>query len=430
MPKCLNDATKTYKGDEKTPKGLGYSASGEKVGTVMKGQDGNDYIVRETKTCLKWEFVVNDNESIPPRTKKETSKKEKPPSKKTPKKEVVKKESDNELENQSEVELSESEKEQSDSEEEKKPKKSVKESKKTSEKKSNKTDVFELTSYKEILDFFNTECSEDSSFNKKYKNDFSKFFFDSLIKFRDDPLLKDCFFKSVYTPVVKEDKPLSVETGLEEKFGGEKPFFMKGETWPMYKSESGEERPYDFVCQYIDPLEKKDILVRLFLPLSDYETMGMEKTPTHITRIPFTKPTRERQIVIERPWADEDFKFIDDRYRPFPAYEIEKFSKSMEIQQFQYISEKFNLPSLKEDRELYNNLKKAYTKISEKYFPNDSIKIGGTRVHCTIPDKIESENIIQLGTTDYFNYEFGDNGIAHICYDNSSNSYYLTWNSE
>ena len=41
MPHCKNNHKKTYIGDEPSPKGLGYCASGEKEGTKMKGKDGN-----------------------------------------------------------------------------------------------------------------------------------------------------------------------------------------------------------------------------------------------------------------------------------------------------------------------------------------------------------------------------------------------------
>ena len=46
MPKCLNDSKKTYKGDEPSPKGLGYSATVEEVGKIMEGKDDNLWIVK------------------------------------------------------------------------------------------------------------------------------------------------------------------------------------------------------------------------------------------------------------------------------------------------------------------------------------------------------------------------------------------------
>jgi len=50
MPYCINNNKKTYTGNEPSPKGLGYCASGEKEGTKMKGKDGNMWI----KSNGKW----------------------------------------------------------------------------------------------------------------------------------------------------------------------------------------------------------------------------------------------------------------------------------------------------------------------------------------------------------------------------------------
>ena len=36
MPKCINDPNRHYKGDEVSPKGFGYCAHAEKVGTKKK----------------------------------------------------------------------------------------------------------------------------------------------------------------------------------------------------------------------------------------------------------------------------------------------------------------------------------------------------------------------------------------------------------
>jgi hypothetical protein len=43
MPLCKKDKTKSYKGTEPSPKGLGYCAHSEKEGTIMKGTDGNNW---------------------------------------------------------------------------------------------------------------------------------------------------------------------------------------------------------------------------------------------------------------------------------------------------------------------------------------------------------------------------------------------------
>ena len=36
MPKCINDLSRSYKGTESSPKGLGYCAHNEKIGTKKK----------------------------------------------------------------------------------------------------------------------------------------------------------------------------------------------------------------------------------------------------------------------------------------------------------------------------------------------------------------------------------------------------------
>ncbi len=53
MPPCKNDPKSSYKGDEPSPKGLGYCAHAEKVDTKMKGKDGNMWIISETSKKIK-----------------------------------------------------------------------------------------------------------------------------------------------------------------------------------------------------------------------------------------------------------------------------------------------------------------------------------------------------------------------------------------
>ena len=45
MPICKNNSKKHYTGDEPSPKGLGYCASGEKENKTMVGKDGNMWII-------------------------------------------------------------------------------------------------------------------------------------------------------------------------------------------------------------------------------------------------------------------------------------------------------------------------------------------------------------------------------------------------
>jgi hypothetical protein len=53
MPNCKNNSKKTYKGDEPSPKGLGFCASVEKEGKEMKGKDGNMWVKKNGKWIKK-----------------------------------------------------------------------------------------------------------------------------------------------------------------------------------------------------------------------------------------------------------------------------------------------------------------------------------------------------------------------------------------
>lgn len=53
MPICKNNLKKSYTGNEPSPKGLGFCASGEKNGVEMKGKDGNMWIKSNDKWVKK-----------------------------------------------------------------------------------------------------------------------------------------------------------------------------------------------------------------------------------------------------------------------------------------------------------------------------------------------------------------------------------------
>lgn len=53
MPKCKNDSTKSYKGTEPSPKGLGYCAHTMKNAVKKKGKDGNIWIIKTVKNGSK-----------------------------------------------------------------------------------------------------------------------------------------------------------------------------------------------------------------------------------------------------------------------------------------------------------------------------------------------------------------------------------------
>lgn len=70
MPACKNDAARTYKGTEPSPKGLGLCAHAESVGATRKGRDGRQYEVRLDKNGVKaWKVAGAIEGSSVPRNK-------------------------------------------------------------------------------------------------------------------------------------------------------------------------------------------------------------------------------------------------------------------------------------------------------------------------------------------------------------------------
>lgn len=61
MPKCINVPSRTYKGTEPSPKGLGYCAHSEKIGTKKKGLDGNIWEIKRNKKGINRWIKVNSN---------------------------------------------------------------------------------------------------------------------------------------------------------------------------------------------------------------------------------------------------------------------------------------------------------------------------------------------------------------------------------
>ena len=60
MPKCKNDEKKIYIGTEPSPKGRGWCAHAEKLGTIKKGLDGVMWrVVRTIDNTKRWKRVVS-----------------------------------------------------------------------------------------------------------------------------------------------------------------------------------------------------------------------------------------------------------------------------------------------------------------------------------------------------------------------------------
>ena len=86
MPKCIDDPSRSYKGNEPSPKGLGYCAHTQAVGTSKTGNDGNTWTVETTyKGTKRW---VKKSGSGKRRSPKKTSKRKSPKRKTSPAKKV------------------------------------------------------------------------------------------------------------------------------------------------------------------------------------------------------------------------------------------------------------------------------------------------------------------------------------------------------
>ena len=64
MPKCKNDPTRTYKGTEPSPKGLGFCAHAEKLSVKRKGKDGNEWIINTTKSGIQRWIKHNSEDKL------------------------------------------------------------------------------------------------------------------------------------------------------------------------------------------------------------------------------------------------------------------------------------------------------------------------------------------------------------------------------
>ena len=292
MPKCLNDESKYYKGDEPSPKGLGYSASSEEEGTTMTGKDGSNWIVIQTKTCKKWVKVDNEKKCK-----------------------------------------------------------------------------------KKVIDF----------------ND----------------LTDDCFIDS-YVPDVSK-KEITNETGLEEKFGGSKPFFIEGECWPLINNK----QPMKLVCQFKDPRKKDNILYRIFSNIDesyeydedDDENDCFDDEEFKVLPIELNEENLKKQIILESP----TFK------KPYKGYIIKKWSILSEFKSLYYILDKYG--HTKKDKygsvEIPDKYHDNY--YESRYAPSTSIKIGGTPFYCqSMCKKDQKEVFLQLSESEFLPYGWGDAGVAHV----------------
>jgi hypothetical protein len=285
MPKCINDSSKSYKGNEPSPKGNGISSAAEAEGKILRGLDGYYWEVKQTATSKRW-----------------------------------------------------------------------------------------------------IRCKEAKDIN-----------FDNL---------SDKFYHDAYIPEVTEIE-INEETGLESKFGGSKPFFIEGETWPMY-----EDVPMIFFCQFTDPRKNDNILYRVFFPFdsdSGEDYNYTEPEDGHISKIELSKENLEKQIIIEKPKCDLT------NLTTLKCYVIHSWKPEKELKSYESIIRELKISSMQEQK-----LKLRDSYYDHKFTPSMGVKIGGTPMYCQF--NTFEINFFQLTQCKWMPYGWGDSGIAHIYEDCS-----LTW---
>lgn len=213
--------------------------------------------------------------------------------------------------------------------------------------------------------------------------------------------ITDEYLKDVYYPNTKLIQ-FNEETGLENKFGGSKPFFIKGETWKF----DSEGKPMIFLCQFKDPRKNDNILYRVF-----YSADGFGDDDYSVDKFELNEENLNNQIIITHPYFDNSASDIDDNnfnkyiYKP---YIIKNWNKSKELIYYTQINAKLNLP---EENTSFMDLYEEH-----QFTPQACIKIGGTYNYCQYNDYAESdENIlIQLTEQQILPFQWGDCGIAHV----------------
>lgn len=207
-------------------------------------------------------------------------------------------------------------------------------------------------------------------------------------------LAKDCYVP-VFFPVVDSLEENREETGIEEKFGGNKPFFIEGETWPKDKDGIS----MTFICQFINQLSRtKKELIRIFMNVDNEEDIF--DLNVHVSKINLNKQNLKKQITIEN-------KEVKTTY---PTHFIKKWTKSKELKSFKYICNKYTLDEKSEMLDDFYH--------QSNYVPCFHTKVGGTPTFCQYYDNIENKkHLFQFTECDVIPYAFGDCGVAHIFAD-------------
>jgi uncharacterized protein YwqG len=211
-------------------------------------------------------------------------------------------------------------------------------------------------------------------------------------------------YVSAFTPkTVKIDsgKDAKKETGLEEKFGGKVPFFVKGEKWPL--SPSG--APMSFFCQLKDLRKNNNILYRVFIDIGEYS----DYCDFFIGKIELNKENLKNQIQLELP----DFPIAVEL---FDAYKITGWNHNYELRTQEFILKELDI-NIDYYHENYQIMNDSY--YDNEFAPHSGIKVGGTPCFTQSFDEkmVNTYSFLQLSEQSILPHGWGDSGIGHISED-------------
>lgn len=198
------------------------------------------------------------------------------------------------------------------------------------------------------------------------------------IEINVNELPKDCYCESK-TPITEIIQP-NDETGLEEKFGGQYPFFLEedGIEWPTDRNNI----PYIFLGQWKHP-EDKNILIVCFVndDLSDTFVFESDITIKHIK--------------IQKP----------DNGKGLECHKIIDYEKNKELKPLSFLYKRLRLPE-------NDNFEDHYHESNLNF---DGCKFGGSAMYCQYSkDHDDFNKFLQLSQCSILDFKFGDAGIAHI----------------
>ena len=200
-----------------------------------------------------------------------------------------------------------------------------------------------------------------------------------------DEYYVDVFYPEA-TPIIESD-----ETGFEEKFGGKKPFFIAGESWPLSKYD---DQPMQFIGQVIDPRDDSKELLRIFIPQDD------ELHYAIVMKIKLDETNLSQQQIILPPCDDITYD----------GFKVTEWIKDRELKSYEYIKNNLNITL--DFYQLYDKNESS---------PSYETKIGGTHQFTQLSDygddDFERFFILQITTCSFVKYQYGDAGIIHVLSD-------------